>query len=46
MRLMSEHTRTHMGDCTYTGLSPRDREVNQQVKEASKVTIPLCDIEE
>jgi len=40
MRLMSEHTRTHMRDCTYTGLGPRDtiNQVNQQVKEASKVT--------
>jgi hypothetical protein len=38
MRLMSEHTCTHMRDCTYTG--PRDRinQVNQEVTEPSKVT--------
>jgi len=41
MRLRSmEHTRTHMGDYRYTGL----REVNQQVKEASKVTIGVTNV--
>jgi hypothetical protein len=33
-----EHTRTHLRDYNIRALGPRDRQANQEVKEASKVT--------
>jgi len=38
MRLMSEQTRTHMEIIHIRASGPRDREVNQEVTEPSKVT--------